>query len=305
MRPIEAGAGALLLVAGRLWAAWLCGGVRPEGVAAAGLGLAVLASSAAYMATDRKDSGLWLRLGLYGGSLAASAASLWADAVRPLFHAPSLGAALAWLQSLDGLGLVMLAVPPPATLLLTVLWLEAALYAIKHLGGGERRRRADSDLHGRAALLDRRFMRRLAKRRGILLGQWGGRRNAPLIGWALEGSAITVAPPRTGKGAVIALNLLSPDYRGFDGSTVTIDPRGELWCIAARRRRELGRRVLLVDPFGVAAKHRGRLRGVPPAGREERHLQPAGVHPRGRRARRTRHQRAARRPAHPAPSRGA
>ena len=116
--------------------------------------------------------------------------------------------------------------------------------------------RAVVDLHGHASLLGRRFLRRLAKRKGILLGQWGGRAGAPLIGWALEGSAITVAPPRSGKGATIALNLLSPDYRGFDGSTVTIDPRGELWCIAARRRREMGRRVLLLDPFGVVKGHR-------------------------------------------------
>ena len=65
-----------------------------------------------------------------------------------------------------------------------------------------------------------------------------------------------MAPPRAGKGALIALNLLSPDYRGFQGSTVTIDPRGELWCIAARRRRELGRRALLIDPFGVVAQHK-------------------------------------------------
>ena len=71
-------------------------------------------------------------------------------------------------------------------MLLTVLWFEAALYGIKHLGGGDRRRRADSDLHGRAALLDRRFMRRLARRRSILLGHWGARPNAPLIGWSLE-----------------------------------------------------------------------------------------------------------------------
>ena len=34
------------------------------------------------------------------------------------------------------------------------------------------------------------------------------------------------------------------------------DPRGELWCVAARRRREMGRRVLLLDPFGVVAKHK-------------------------------------------------
>ena len=68
-----------------------------------------------------------------------------------------------------------------------------------------------------------------------------------------------MAPPRVGKGALIALNLLSPDYRGFQGSTVTIDPRGELWCIAARRRRELGHRALLIDPFGVVAQHKERF----------------------------------------------
>ena len=146
--------------------------------------------------------------------------------------------------------------PGPAVALLTVLWLEVTLAGLRHLKSGDRRRRAESDLHGRASLLGRRFLRRLAKRKGILLGQWGPGRRAPLIGWSLEGSAITVAPPRAGKGATIALNLLSPDDRGFGGSTVIIDPRGELWCIAARRRREMGRRVLLLDPFGVVKGHR-------------------------------------------------
>ena len=124
-----------------------------------------------------------------------------------------------------------------------MLWFEVLIDSLKYLSIDNRRQRAESDLYGRSKLLGRRFLRRLAKRRGILLGQWGAGRNAKLIGWSLEGSAITVAPPRVGKGATIALNLLSPDYRGFQGSTVTIDPRGELWCIAARRRRELGRRA--------------------------------------------------------------
>ena len=256
MRPIEAGAGAILLLAGCGWAAWVCVGVRPGGISIAVLGIAAAASLAAYMATDRKEEGLWLRLGLYGGSLALSLASLWAGVLRPLFDAPSLGAAIDWFRGLDGLALVMLVVSLPAAGLLALLWFETALYAVKHLGEGDRRRRAGSDLHGSAVLLDRRFMRRLARRQGILLGQWGAGRNSPLIGWSIEGSAITVAPPRAGKGALIALNLLSPDERGFDGSTVTIDPRGELWCIAARRRREMGRRVLLMDPFGVTVKHR-------------------------------------------------
>ena len=253
---IRPGLCALLLAFGCAWAAWLTAGHRPDGTAAMGLGAAVAASFAAFMATDRKDGALWLRFGLYGGALAVACASLWTGMIRPLQHAPTLGAATDWLGALDGMRLVMLVAPPAAAVLLCVLLLEVVVHGVKQMTGVGRRRRAASDLHGRARLLDRRFLRRLARRGGILLGQCGARPGAPLIGWSLEGSAVTVAPPRTGKGALIALNLLSPGDRGFDGSTVTIDPRGELWCIAARRRRELGRRVLLLDPFGVAAAHR-------------------------------------------------
>ena len=256
MSLIQPGLCVLLLAAGAGWAAWLANGYRPEDIGAAGLGAAVLASFLAYMFADRKDAAVWLRFGLYGGALAVACASLWTGAVRPLLYAPSFGAVTAWLGALDGARLVMLVLPLPAVVLLGVLFFEVAVHAPRQLGGADRRRRAESDLHGQAQLLGRQFLRKLAKRKGILLGQWGARRGARLIGWSLEGSAITVAPPRTGKGALIALNLLSPDRRGFGGSTVTIDPRGELWCIAARRRRELGRRVLLLDPFGVVRAHK-------------------------------------------------
>ena len=261
MTIIQPGVCALMLAAGAGWAAWLVTGYRPENATAAGLGLAVGASFLAYMASDRKDAALWFRFGLYGAGLAVAAASLWTGIVRPLQYAPSLGAVMAWLDGLDGLRLVLLVVPLPAVALLTMLWLEVALAGLRHLKSGDRRRRAESDLHGHASLLGRRFLRRLAKRRGILLGQWGAGRNARLIGWSLEGSAITVAPPRAGKGATIALNLLSPEDRGFDGSTVVIDPRGELWCVAARRRRQMGRRAILLDPFGVVEGHREEFPG--------------------------------------------
>ena len=71
---------------------------------------------------------------------------------------------------------------------------------------------------------------------------------------------MTLAPPRTGKGATIALNYLAPEGRGWGGSTVLIDPRGETWCIVARRRREMGRRTVLIDPFGVVAGHKRELK---------------------------------------------
>ena len=108
MRIVQPGICALLLAVGAAWAAWLVGGYRPHDVAAAGLGLAVGASFAAYMAADRRDAALWLRFGLYGGSLAVAAATFWTGAVRPLQHTPSFGAATAWLDRLDGLGLVLL-----------------------------------------------------------------------------------------------------------------------------------------------------------------------------------------------------
>ena len=256
MSLIQPGLCALLLAAGGSWSVWLVTAHRPMDIATAGLGLAVGASFLAYMATDRKDGALWFRFGLYGAGLAVATASVWAGIVRPLQYLGSFRPAMAWLGDLEGASLIMLAAPAPAAMLTAVLWFEVAVASLRHLGGGKRRQRAESDLHGKARLLGRRFVRRLAKRKGILLGQWGGRPNAPLIGWPLEGSAITVAPPRTGKGATIALNLLSPDYRGFDGSTVTIDPRGELWCIAARRRRLMGRHAILLDPFGVVEGHR-------------------------------------------------
>ncbi len=120
------------------------------------------------------------------------------------------------------------------------------------LARGRRKRRADSDLYGRARLLGDKDLAPLLRAQGLILGETD---RGHLVSWPLEGSAITLAPPRTGKGATIALNLLSPHGRGHGGATLTIDPRGETYSIVARRRRQLGRRVILVDPFSVVAGH--------------------------------------------------
>ena len=246
-----------LLVAGAAgWSYMLLERVRPAALCIAVLGVVLTLALLAYMASDRKEKASWIRFGLYGAAMTICGATIWAEIVRPVLGADSLGGFLRRLGRLDGFELALIAVPLPGFMLTFVLCFEAVINSVKYLQGDRRRRRAESDLYGRARLLGRRFLRRLAKRRGILLGQWGAGRNAKLIGWSLEGSAVTVAPPRAGNGATIALNLLSPGYRGFQGSTVTIDPRGELWCIAARRRRELGRRALLLDPFGVVENHK-------------------------------------------------
>ena len=246
----------LLLAAGAGCSAYLLERLRPSHISLAILGVVLTVALLAYFAIGRQEKGAWVRFGLYGAAMMICAASIWMEIVRPVLGAPSFSFLANWLTRLSGYELGLIAVPPVGFAITFMLWFEIVINSLKYLQSDNRRQRAESDLYGRSKLLGRRFLRRLAKRRGILLGQWGAGRNAKLIGWSLEGSAITVAPPRVGKGALIALNLLSPGDRGFQGSTVTIDPRGELWCIAARRRRELGRRALLIDPFGVVAQHK-------------------------------------------------
>ena len=246
----------LLLAAGAGCSAYLLERLRSSHISLAILGVVLTVALLAYFAIGRQEKGAWIRFGLYGAAMMICAASIWMEIVRPVLGAPSFSFLANWLTRLSGYELGLIAVPPVGFAITFMLWFEIVINSLKYLQSDNRRQRAESDLYGRSKLLGRRFLRRLAKRRGILLGQWGAGRNAKLIGWSLEGSAITVAPPRVGKGALIALNLLSPGDRGFQGSTVTIDPRGELWCIAARRRRELGRRALLIDPFGVVAQHK-------------------------------------------------
>ena len=246
----------LLLAGGAGCSAYLMERLRSSHISLAILGVVLAVALLAYFATGRQEKGAWVRFGLYGAAMMICAASIWMEIVRPMLEASSFLGFVDRLTRLSSYELALIAVPPPGFAITFMLWFEVLIGSLKYLWSDNRRQRAESDLYGRSKLLGRRFLRRLAKRRGILLGQWGAGRNAKLIGWSLEGSAITVAPPRAGKGALIALNLLSPDYRGFQGSTVTIDPRGELWCIAARRRRELGRRALLIDPFGVVAQHK-------------------------------------------------
>ncbi len=246
----------LLLAGGAGCSAYLMERLRSSHISLAILGVVLAVALLAYFATGRQEKGAWIRFGLYGAAMMICAASIWMEVVRPVLEASSFPGFVDRLMRLSGYELALIAVPPPGFAITFMLWFEVLIGSLKYLWNDNRRQRAESDLYGRSKLLGRRFLRRLAKRRGILLGQWGAGGNAKLIGWSLEGSAITVAPPRVGKGALIALNLLSPGDRGFQGSTVTIDPRGELWCIAARRRRELGRRALLIDPFGVVAGHK-------------------------------------------------
>lgn len=58
---------------------------------------------------------------------------------------------------------------------------------------------------------------------------------------------LTVAPTRSGKGTTqIIPNLLT-----YEGSVLVIDPKGENAMITAKRRKEMGQDVHIVDPWGI------------------------------------------------------
>ncbi len=212
-----------------------------------------------YMGTGRNRV-VGLRLGIYGAVAGLLGVVTWCEILGPVLAGASVERALRRLSGGRIEDIVVMAGAAVGCVLAVIVWLEVVLYVVRSFDKRRRRRRAESDLYGKANFLDRRFMGELTKRRGILLGQWGSGSRAPLVAWNLEGSAITLAPPRSGKGATIALNYLSPGWRGWPGSTVLLDPRGEMFCVVARRRRQMGRRVVLMDPFGVV---KGYSEGVP------------------------------------------
>lgn len=82
---------------------------------------------------------------------------------------------------------------------------------------------------------------------------FGDPKKTPKTGWIdpilLEGDGhlITIAPTGAGKG----IGGIVPALLRFPGPVIVIDPKGENYAITARRRRELGQKVVLIDPFGT------------------------------------------------------
>ncbi|MEZ5955730.1 MAG: type IV secretory system conjugative DNA transfer family protein [Hyphomonadaceae bacterium] len=64
-----------------------------------------------------------------------------------------------------------------------------------------------------------------------------------------EGHLITVAPTGAGKGR----GGLIPNLLMYEGPAIVIDPKGEAYRVTARRRREMGHKVHVIDPFGVVS----------------------------------------------------
>lgn len=85
---------------------------------------------------------------------------------------------------------------------------------------------------------------------GISIGQTFPDENGETDSISYKGDRhlLTVAPTRSGKGTTqIIPNLLT-----YEGSMLVIDPKGENALITAKRRKEMGQEVHIVDPWGIA-----------------------------------------------------
>lgn len=65
-----------------------------------------------------------------------------------------------------------------------------------------------------------------------------------------EGHLITIAPTGAGKGR----SCIIPALLRHDGPIIVVDPKGENVAVTARRRREMGDQVIVLDPFGVTGE---------------------------------------------------
>ncbi len=76
-------------------------------------------------------------------------------------------------------------------------------------------------------------------------------RPSRLLTYAGDGHLLTVAPTGAGKGrSAIIPNLLT-----YPGPVICIDSKGENAQVTARRRREMGQQVVLLDPFRTVTDH--------------------------------------------------
>ncbi|MCR6663736.1 MAG: type IV secretory system conjugative DNA transfer family protein [Luteimonas sp.] len=84
---------------------------------------------------------------------------------------------------------------------------------------------------------------------GFHYGRQRSRSGGPLqpILYHGDGHLMSIAPTGAGKG----VGSIIPALLRHPGSVVVIDPKGENHAVTARRRREMGQQVVLLDPFGV------------------------------------------------------
>lgn len=88
---------------------------------------------------------------------------------------------------------------------------------------------------------------KLTTKIGFLSPKKKGRNSKRLLRYGGDGHLLTVAPTGAGKGRTGVI----PALVEHEGSTLTLDLKGEAFLVTERRRREMGHKVVVLDPFHV------------------------------------------------------
>lgn len=130
-------------------------------------------------------------------------------------------------------------------IMLALVPLIASIFAPSR---SRRVQRDESNLFGSARLAN--DAERATMRRGLELGL--DPKTGRAVRVQVQGTLVTIAPPRKGKTATLVIpNLAYPEPGAWNGPAVVIDPKGEVFRAVAERRRALGRRVLCLDPLAL------------------------------------------------------
>lgn len=131
----------------------------------------------------------------------------------------------------------------------TVMTICAVLAAVAWVGYhflGERFYAHETgSAYGQASWAKSRDLKRdgLFNPRGIVLGRINGK----LLRYETDKHLLTLAPNRAGKG----VSAIIPNLLTWPGSMLVIDPKGENAIVTARRRKAMGQKVHVLDPWGI------------------------------------------------------
>ncbi|AMV27450.1 Conjugal transfer protein TraG [Gemmata sp. SH-PL17] len=79
--------------------------------------------------------------------------------------------------------------------------------------------------------------------------------DAPALTYGGDGHLLTIAPTGAGKG----VGAIIPALLTYPGSVIVTDVKGENYQVTARRRREMGQQVIVLDPFGLVTNKSDKL----------------------------------------------
>lgn len=129
-----------------------------------------------------------------------------------------------------------------------IFFLESAFIGVVIGGLARDSHRDPSGIFGNARWASRSERRKMS--RGVSLGR--DPETGDTIRVRIESNLVTIAPPRLGKGAgLVVPNLLAAGEATANLPVVVIDPKGEAYRAAGKRRNALGRDVCVVDPLQI------------------------------------------------------